>query len=116
MGPSDPGTGAVSVRFSDRLLARLSDAQAIVAFTGAGISAESGVPTFRGNPGIWKTFKPEELANLDAFMRNPSLVWEWYAARKKILAEVQPNAGHYALAEMQDLLPSVSVITQNIDN
>jgi NAD-dependent deacetylase len=98
------------------LLSRLSDAQAIVAFTGAGISAESGVPTFRGNQGLWNTFKPEELANLDAFMRNPALVWEWYAARKKIIAEVQPNAGHYALAELEDLVPTVSVITQNIDN
>ena len=106
----------MSVRFSDRLLSRLAEARTIVAFTGAGISAESGVPTFRGNQGMWKKFNPEELANLDSFLRNPALVWEWYVARKRIIAEVQPNAGHYALAEMEKLFPSVVTVTQNIDN
>lgn len=102
--------------FSKTLLSRLRGAQRVVAFTGAGISAESGVPTFRGNDGIWKRFKPEELANLDAFMRNPELVWEWYKARKKVIAEVKPNAGHVALVEMERLFSSFAVITQNIDN
>lgn len=101
---------------SDRTRAALLRARSAVAFTGAGISAESGIPTFRGTDGIWSKFKPEELANLDAFMRNPALVWEWYAARKKIIAEVQPNAGHYALAAMERLFPSFTIITQNIDN
>jgi NAD-dependent deacetylase len=94
----------------------LAAAERVVAFTGAGISAESGVPTFRGTDGIWAKFKPEELANLNAFMRNPAMVWEWYAARKKIIAEVQPNAGHYALVEMEKLFPSFTIVTQNIDN
>ena len=58
-------------------------------------------PTFRGNDGIWAKFKPEELANMNAFMRNPELVWEWYKARKKVIAEVEPNAGHCALAAME---------------
>ncbi|MER3523934.1 MAG: NAD-dependent protein deacylase [Ignavibacteria bacterium] len=101
---------------SDRTRSALLHAQSVVAFTGAGISAESGVPTFRGTDGIWSKFKPEELANLDAFMRNPALVWEWYAARKKVIAEAQPNAGHYALAAMERLFPSFTIITQNIDN
>lgn len=102
--------------FSDTLLSTLASAKAVVAFTGAGISAESGVPTFRGNDGVWTKFKPEELANLNAFMRNPELVWEWYSARKKVIADVKPNPGHYALAEMEKHFPSFTVITQNIDN
>ena len=95
---------------------RLRSATSIVAFTGAGISAESGVPTFRGPEGIWAKFKPEELANMEAFIRNPALVWEWYAHRKKIIAGTRPNPGHCALAQMEEIVPHVAVITQNIDN
>jgi NAD-dependent deacetylase len=102
--------------FSQPLLIKLRNAESIVAFTGAGMSAESGVPTFRGDQGIWKKFKPEELANFDAFMRNPELVWEWYKARKQIIAAIQPNAGHYALATMEKYFKHVAIITQNIDN
>lgn len=102
--------------FSEALISKLGRAHCVVAFTGAGISAESGVPTFRGNEGIWAKFKPEELANMDAFLRNPEMVWEWYAARKKVIAEVKPNPGHYALAEMERIVPVVTVVTQNIDN
>lgn len=100
----------------DGLVARLTDSQRIVAFTGAGISAESGVPTFRGPDGIWGKMRPEELASMEGFLRNPSLVWEWYAHRKKIIAEIAPNAGHAALVRMEKLFSSVAVITQNIDN
>jgi NAD-dependent deacetylase len=102
--------------FSERLLERLSSATSVAALTGAGISAESGVPTFRGSEGLWKKFKPEELASFDAFIRNPDLVWEWYSYRKKLIAEVEPNAGHYALADMEKLFQGFAVITQNIDN
>ena len=102
--------------FSDSLLESLTRAGHVVAFTGAGISAESGVPTFRGPGGIWSKFKPEELASMDAFMRNPALVWEWYAHRKTIIAAVQPNPGHVALARMEKLFPRFTLITQNIDN
>jgi NAD-dependent deacetylase len=102
--------------FSEALISKIGKAHRVVAFTGAGISAESGVPTFRGNEGIWAKFKPEELANMDAFLRNPEMVWEWYAARKKVIAEVKPNPGHYALAEMEKIVPVVTVVTQNIDN
>ncbi|MBI3766016.1 MAG: NAD-dependent protein deacylase, partial [Ignavibacteriales bacterium] len=100
---------------STRLISKLKDAQSVVVFTGAGISAESGVPTFRGNDGLWTKFKPEELANVDAFIRNPELVWEWYKHRKQIIASIQPNAGHYALARMEQFHKHVTVITQNID-
>lgn len=101
---------------SGTLLDRLARASSVVAFTGAGVSAESGVPTFRGTQGIWKKFRPEELASLDSFLRNPELVWEWYAARRKIIREVEPNPGHRALAEMEALFSTFTVVTQNIDN
>lgn len=98
------------------LVERLAASEKIVAFTGAGVSAESGVPTFRGPEGIWSKFKPEELASMDAFMRNPALVWEWYSHRRAIITGVQPNRGHLALAAMERLFPRVTVVTQNIDN
>ena len=101
---------------SKRLQSKLQTAESVAVFTGAGISAESGVPTFRGDDGIWKKFKPEELANFDSFMRNPELVWEWYKQRKIIIASIQPNAGHAALAEMEQRFRRFAVITQNIDN
>jgi NAD-dependent deacetylase len=104
------------MNYSDALIAILARARSVVVFTGAGVSAESGVPTFRGSDGIWSKFKPEELANINAFMRNPELVWEWYKARKKVIADVQPNAGHFALAAMETMLPSLLIVTQNIDN
>ena len=100
----------------ETLLSRLLGAERITVFTGAGVSAESGVPTFRGNEGLWKKFKPEELANLSAFMKNPDLVWEWYEARRRIIGSVQPNAGHRALADMERLVSSCTLITQNVDN
>ena len=95
---------------------RLSESESIVFFTGAGISAESGIPTFRGKDGIWKKLKPEELANFDAFLRNPEMVWEWYNHRKQIVHEAEPNPGHRAIAEMQIYFGDVIVVTQNIDN
>jgi NAD-dependent deacetylase len=82
--------------FSGELVERLRSAAAMCVLTGAGISAESGVPTFRGTDGLWSKFRPEELANFDAFIRNPRLVWEWYSYRKKVMREVQPNDAHRA--------------------
>jgi len=102
--------------FSPELISRLEGAERVGVFTGAGMSAESGVPTFRGEDGIWKKFKPEELANFDAFMRNPQLVWEWYNHRKHLIAGIEPNAGHYALAGMESRHRYFSIATQNIDN
>lgn len=104
------------MNFDQFFLNKLKEAKKIVFFTGAGISAESGIPTFRGKDGIWNKLRPEELANFNAFMRNPQMVWEWYNHRKKIIHESKPNAGHIAIAEMQDLFEDVTVVTQNIDN
>ncbi len=100
----------------DDLVETLAAAREVVAFTGAGVSAESGVPTFRGPDGIWSKFKPEELASMEAFMRNPALVWEWYAHRRSIITGVSPNPGHIALATMESLIPRLTIVTQNIDN
>jgi NAD-dependent deacetylase len=100
---------------SGRLRKALSGARRVAFFTGAGISAESGVPTFRGNEGIWKKFKPEELATFSGFRQNPELVWEWYRMRKEVMTTVQPNAGHRAIVEFERHY-RVTVITQNVDN
>ena len=104
------------IEIPEELRNALRGASMVTAFTGAGISAESGVPTFRSAGGLWKKMKPEELASMDGFLRNPALVWEWYAERKRIIADVLPNPGHLALAHMQDLFPRFAVVTQNIDN
>jgi NAD-dependent deacetylase len=106
----------VSVALTSALISRLAAATHVVAFTGAGISAESGVPTFRGDDGIWKKFKPEELANMSAFMKNPDLVWEWYAHRRAVIGTTVPNAGHRALVRLAELVPHCTVVTQNVDN
>ncbi|NPA32319.1 MAG: NAD-dependent deacylase [Aquificae bacterium] len=87
----------------------------IVALTGAGISAESGIPTFRGKDGLWKRFKPEELATPEAFFRNPKLVWEWYDYRRQLIAKAEPNEGHRILARMEREFPNFYLITQNVD-
>ena len=102
--------------FSDNLLSILKSSNNVVAVCGAGISQESGVPTFRGKEGLWKKFKPGELANLNSFINNPKLVWEWYNYRKKLVSEVEPNPGHYALAEMENIFDNLFIITQNVDN
>ncbi len=84
--------------------------------TGAGMSAESGVPTFRGEEGIWKEFRPEELATLEAFRSDPNLVWGWYAWRRKKILEAKPNAGHLALADWGNSDKRITVVTQNVDD
>lgn len=96
-------------------LEELKNSKKIVFFTGAGISAESGIPTFRGEGGIWNKLKPEELANFNAFLRNPDLVWEWYQYRRKIINETKPNPGHLAIVEFENYF-DVTVVTQNVDN
>jgi NAD-dependent deacetylase len=102
--------------YSKTDIGKIKNAGHIVFFTGAGISAESGIATFRGKDGIWNKFKPEELANFNAFMKNPSMVWEWYSYRRDIVRHALPNLGHLAIAEFQNYIPKVTVITQNIDN
>jgi NAD-dependent deacetylase len=93
----------------------LSSASRVVVFTGAGISAESGISTFRSPDGIWARFKPEELANINAFMANPERVWEWYEYRRGVVTEAKPNAGHRAIVELEKIFDRVDVITQNVD-
>ena len=95
-----------------RVIARLKH---VAALTGAGISADSGIPTFRGSDGLWRRFKPEELATPEAFQRNPRLVWEWYRWRMEIIARATPNPGHYALAELEQMGLLECLITQNVD-
>jgi NAD-dependent deacetylase len=103
-------------KFSKNLIKRLLSAQRVVALTGAGISAESGVPTFReAQTGLWRRFRAEELATPEAFSRDPRLVWEWYAWRRELVARAQPNPGHLALVEMERRFPIFTLITQNVD-
>jgi NAD-dependent deacetylase len=88
----------------------------IFVLTGAGISAESGLATFRdAQTGLWSKFKPEELATAEAFQRNPKLIWDWYAWRREQALEAEPNAGHFALAEMEKRAPEFLLVTQNVD-
>lgn len=87
----------------------------VAVLTGAGISAESGVPTFRGEGGLWRSFRPEELATPEAFSRDPALVWEWYDWRRRLVASCRPNAAHEALAAMEAAVPDLTLITQNVD-
>jgi len=102
--------------FAPSLLANLRAASQVLALTGAGISAESGVPTFRdAQTGLWAKFKPEDLATVQAFERQPQVVWEWYAWRRQWVAQAKPNPGHLALAEMERRVPHFTLVTQNVD-
>ncbi len=94
---------------------KLWKAKQVVVLTGAGISAESGVPTFRGEGGLWKSYSVMELATPEAFSRDPKLVWEFYNWRRELLAPLTPNPGHQALAEIERGIPHFKLITQNID-
>jgi NAD-dependent deacetylase len=101
---------------SPELVTLLRAAKRIAVLTGAGISAESGIPTFReAQTGLWAQYDPQELATPDAFVRNPRLVWEWYAWRRELVANAKPNAGHFALAEMARHVERFDLITQNVD-
>ena len=93
---------------------RLRVAPRITMMTGAGVSAASGVPTFRGDGGLWRSFRPEELATPDAFARDPRLVWEWYDWRRGLIANCSPNAAHEVLARWS-ARPGATLITQNVD-
>ena len=90
-------------------------AERVVVFTGAGVSAESGVPTFRGPGGMWNSLRAEDLATPQAFARDPRLVWEWYAWRRSLVARCTPNAAHLAIARFAASRPNVTVVTQNVD-
>jgi NAD-dependent deacetylase len=106
MNPSDPIA---------QLARRIHAASRITVATGAGVSAASGVPTFRGREGLWKNFAPEELATPEAFRRDPKLVWEWYNWRRETIARCMPNAAHEVLSSWSRRCAAFTLITQNVD-
>jgi NAD-dependent protein deacetylase/lipoamidase len=93
----------------------IHSARSIAVLTGAGISAESGIPTFRDAGGLWKNFRSEDLATPQAFARDPKFVWEWYDWRRSLIANCRPNAGHRALVDLEKRTPNFTLITQNVD-
>lgn len=110
--------------FPAELISLLRASPKLVVLTGAGVSQESGLRTFRdahpssgtGQAGLWAQYKPTELASPEAFQRDPKLVWDWYAWRREAVKGVRPNPGHYALVEMEKSIPHFTLITQNVDN
>jgi NAD-dependent deacetylase len=100
---------------SKRLAERLANVGRLLVLTGAGISAESGIPTFRGTGGIWNDWNPDDYATPEAFARDPVRVWQWYRDRRVAIHQAQPNPGHLALAALEARLPGTLIATQNID-
>ena len=88
----------------------------VLVLTGAGVSAESGIPTFRGKDGYWRNFDPAQLATPEAFTRDPKLVWEWYRERRNRIRNVQPNAAHAAIARLAQHADEFLLVTQNVDD
>jgi len=97
------------------LASLLQSAASVAVLTGAGVSAESGIPTFRSGGGYWHQYRFEDLATPEAFARDPKFVWTWYEKRKRAIAKAQPNAGHLALVELEKRKPRFTLITQNVD-
>ncbi len=100
----------------EKVVEAILNADYVTALTGAGISAESGIPTFRGKDGLWNRYRPEELANPEAFARDPQKVWAWYAWRMEKVFSAKPNRAHIALAELERLGILKTLITQNVDD
>lgn len=95
---------------------RLKSADRVAVLTGAGVSKESGIPTFRDAlTGLWANYDPERLATQEGFLADPPLVWQWYDLRRAAIAKTEPNPGHHALVDLESLVSSVVIITQNID-
>jgi NAD-dependent deacetylase len=99
----------------DLLKQRVASARSVTVITGAGISADSGIPTFRGTDGLWKNFRAEDLATPEAFARDPRLVWGWYDWRRGLIAACRPNPAHDAVAELERRSSNFWLITQNVD-
>jgi len=94
----------------------LAEARTVLVLSGSGLSADSGVPTFRDvRTGIWAHHRPEDVATPEAFERDPGFVWQWYRERRRLARSVEPNAGHDALAELEQRLPDLRLVTQNVD-
>jgi NAD-dependent protein deacetylase/lipoamidase len=100
----------------EELAGALRGAKSVLVLTGSGISAESGLPTFRGVNGLWRTHRVEELASPEGFARDPVLVWTWYNERRAAHAHAKPNAGHHALAKLERIVADFTLATQNVDS
>ncbi len=100
----------------DAVVSALRAARRVTVLTGAGVSAASGVPTFRGQDGLWQQFRAEDLATPEAFARDPRLVWEWYDWRRQLVARSEPNAAHRILAAWSARWPAFRLVTQNVDD
>jgi NAD-dependent deacetylase len=100
---------------SDELCERFRTAERAVVFSGAGVSKESGLDTFRGAGGLWERMRPEELATPQAFRREPGKVWQWYGWRWDTASKAEPNPAHLALVEWESLFPDFLLVTQNVD-
>ena len=108
---NDAGVGT-----TEALISTLRNARGVAVLTGSGVSAESGVPTFRdAQTGLWARYEPQELATPEAFERDPGLVWGWYEWRRSLVRRAEPNPGHKALAQLERLVPSFTLATQNVD-
>lgn len=103
------------IEIPEILIEKLYSAKSVAVLTGAGVSAESGIKTFRDPDGLWAKFNPAELASVNGFMSNPELVWEWYSMRMDVIRNSEPNKGHYAIAELEKMFPAFTLITQNVD-
>ncbi|MFQ5691344.1 MAG: NAD-dependent deacetylase [Gemmatimonadota bacterium] len=120
-GPRGPEPGRAGARPEEprgeleRARALLAGADEVLVLTGAGISADSGIPTFRGPGGLWRSRRPEEMATPEAFERDPRLVWEWYGWRREVVGACRPNAAHLALARWALRREGVRIVTQNVD-
>jgi NAD-dependent deacetylase len=106
----------MEIELTEELAERVATAERVVALTGAGVSAESGLATFRGEEGLWRRFRPEELATPEAFAADPETVWQWYGWRFERVAAAEPNPGHRALVRFAALFPSFILVTQNVDD
>jgi len=105
----------LNFQFTDKFIQRLKQCCNVAILTGDSISAESGMPAFHGNDGVWKSHNTAELASLDTLEKDPKLFWDFFRSRKEILAGLKPNLGHYALVDMENLYQDFSLSTQNVD-
>ena len=103
------------MEFQGEMVEKFKTARNVLVVTGSGISAESGVPTFRGEDGLWKRYRAEDLATPYAFDSDPKLVWEWYDWRRQIIGKALPNPAHVTLVEMEEHYPQFLLVTQNVD-
>ena len=102
------------MNISKSILEKIQKSNKVVFVTGAGISQESGIPTFRGKDGLWRNHDAMKLASIDAFYEDPVLVWQWYNQRRRNIIDAQPNDGHRAIAELEKYTNAI-ILTQNID-